>query len=197
MEIENKKFASDLIAGLRQSSSQQIDMAETKSDLFFTSRPGTPNPDVDPSSLGLNSAAIDNKSTDSINSAARRSPLEHTEEIMAILKTAHPLLILSMEATVEQMITKLKSNSDEDMLRNVVGLLSEGYQQVIAKMSGTSSEVEGGNVESVKHAMLATLERFRTSPHIITLKVNLSVLPRALKLTHPSSCQRAMKHSSP
>ncbi|KAJ3116271.1 hypothetical protein HDU96_010045 [Phlyctochytrium bullatum] len=60
----------------------------------------------------------------------RRQPWEHVEEVMALLKTAYPLLALSMETMVDQMAQRLKPNMDEDIYRLIVALLTDGVQQL-------------------------------------------------------------------
>ncbi|KAI9333573.1 hypothetical protein BDR26DRAFT_909001 [Obelidium mucronatum] len=61
---------------------------------------------------------------------ARKQPWEYVEEIMALLKTAFPLLTLSMETMVDQINQRLKPSSDEDIYRLVTALLSDGIQQL-------------------------------------------------------------------
>lgn len=57
-----------------------------------------------------------------------RQPLEHVEEIMAILKTAYPLLALSLESLVDQINQRFKCTADEDAYRLGVALLNDGVQ---------------------------------------------------------------------
>ena len=57
-----------------------------------------------------------------------RQPLEHVEEIMAILKTAYPLLALSLESLVDQINQRFKCTPDEDAYRLGVALLNDGVQ---------------------------------------------------------------------
>ncbi|KAI5963026.1 TRA1 [Candida pseudojiufengensis] len=57
-----------------------------------------------------------------------RLPLEHVEEIMAILKTAYPLLALSLESLVDQINQRFKCTADEDAYRLGVALLNDGVQ---------------------------------------------------------------------
>lgn len=60
----------------------------------------------------------------------RRSPVEYTEDLLAILKTGHPLLALSMENMVEHIVQRLRSTADEDLYRVIVTLLSEAFQVI-------------------------------------------------------------------
>ncbi|KAJ2778585.1 transcription-associated protein 1, partial [Coemansia javaensis] len=50
------------------------------------------------------------------------------EELMLKLKTAHPLLALSMEAVIDQVVHRLKPYPEEDIYRLVLALLSDGLQ---------------------------------------------------------------------
>ncbi|KAK9459333.1 uncharacterized protein V1516DRAFT_508906 [Lipomyces oligophaga] len=55
-------------------------------------------------------------------------PWEYVEEILGILKTAFPLLTLSMETFVDQIYQRFKCSEDEDAYRLVAALLSDGVQ---------------------------------------------------------------------
>lgn len=57
-----------------------------------------------------------------------RHPWEHIDEIHAILKTAFPLLALSMEMIVDQVSTRFKPLPDEDIYRLISALLADGIQ---------------------------------------------------------------------
>lgn len=57
-----------------------------------------------------------------------RHPWEHVDEIMSILKTAFPLLALSMEMIVDQIASRFKPGPDEDIYRLVSALLSDSLQ---------------------------------------------------------------------
>lgn len=59
-----------------------------------------------------------------------RQPWEHVDEIMAILKTAYPLLALSMETMVDQIQQRFKCHADEDAYRLIVALLNDGVQYI-------------------------------------------------------------------
>lgn len=59
--------------------------------------------------------------------AIRRS-WEYVEEIMGILKTAYPLLALSLESLVDQINQRFKCTADEDAYRLGVALLNDGVQ---------------------------------------------------------------------
>ncbi|KAI9846327.1 MAG: hypothetical protein M1837_004180 [Sclerophora amabilis] len=60
----------------------------------------------------------------------KRFPWEYTEEIMSTLKTAFPLLALSMETMVDQIQKHFKCPPDEDAYRLIVALLNDGLSYV-------------------------------------------------------------------
>lgn len=64
----------------------------------------------------------------SVNSKSDDSPKPWliVDEIMAILKTAYPLLALSLESLVDQISQRFKSNHDGDAYRLVVALYNDG-----------------------------------------------------------------------
>ncbi|KAI9818249.1 MAG: hypothetical protein M1832_004465 [Thelocarpon impressellum] len=61
---------------------------------------------------------------------AKKYPWEFTEEIMSVLKTAFPLLALSMETMVDQIQKHFKCQPDEDAYRLIVALLNDGLSYV-------------------------------------------------------------------
>lgn len=63
-----------------------------------------------------------------VPSAAIRRSWEYVEEIMGILKTAYPLLALSLESLVDQINQRFKCTADEDAYRLGVALLNDGVQ---------------------------------------------------------------------
>ncbi|PSR77484.1 hypothetical protein BD289DRAFT_398006 [Coniella lustricola] len=60
----------------------------------------------------------------------KKFPWELTEEIMSQLKTAFPLLALSMETMVDQISKHFKCPPDEDAYRLIVALLNDGLAYV-------------------------------------------------------------------
>ena len=55
-----------------------------------------------------------------------KKPWEYADEIMSVLKTAFPLLALSMETMVDQIQKHFKCPPDEDAYRLIVALLNDG-----------------------------------------------------------------------
>ena len=60
----------------------------------------------------------------------KKMPWELTEEIMSVLKTAFPLLALSMETMVDQIQKHFKCPPDEDAYRLIVALLNDALTYV-------------------------------------------------------------------
>ncbi|KDQ21071.1 hypothetical protein BOTBODRAFT_142417 [Botryobasidium botryosum FD-172 SS1] len=75
-----------------------------------------------------------------------RQPWEHVDEIVAILKTAFPLLALTMETMVDQIGTRLKPSSEEELYRFIGILLAEGLQYLTR---GATQENNDGSVPPV------------------------------------------------
>jgi transformation/transcription domain-associated protein len=57
-----------------------------------------------------------------------RQPWENVDEILQALKTAFPLLILSLETMVDQIQHKFKLSPEEDIYRNVCMLIQDAAQ---------------------------------------------------------------------
>lgn len=60
-----------------------------------------------------------------------KKPWEYSEEIMSVLKTAFPLLALSIETMVDQIQKHFKCPPDEDAYRLIVALLNDGLSVCI------------------------------------------------------------------
>ncbi|RKP06117.1 phosphatidylinositol kinase, partial [Thamnocephalis sphaerospora] len=58
----------------------------------------------------------------------REHPWEHIDDIMSILKSTNPLLALTIETMIDQILQRLKPTSEEDMYRLLVALLTDGIQ---------------------------------------------------------------------
>jgi transformation/transcription domain-associated protein len=58
--------------------------------------------------------------------AIARKPWEYVEEILRTLRTAYPLLVVSMEGIVDSINTRFKCPWDEDSYRLIVALLNDG-----------------------------------------------------------------------
>lgn len=74
--------------------------------------------------------APDNPAPTPAADGQKKFPWELTEEIMSQLKTAFPLLALSMETMVDQIQKHFKCPPDEDAYRLIVALLNDGLAYV-------------------------------------------------------------------
>ncbi|KAJ7682762.1 FAT domain-containing protein [Mycena polygramma] len=83
-----------------------------------------------------------------------RQAWDYVEEVVQLLKTAFPLLVLSLETIVDQVAGKFKSSSEEDTYRHLCMLLSDALQNYVLRMNSPNDD---GQVN--QHTM-ATLSRF-------------------------------------
>ncbi|KAI1310066.1 FAT domain-containing protein [Xylaria venustula] len=72
----------------------------------------------------------------------KKPPWELTEEIMSVLKTAFPLLALSMETMVDQIQKHFKCPPDEDAYRLIVALLNDGLAYVSRMPTSYAKDVK-------------------------------------------------------
>lgn len=72
----------------------------------------------------------------------KKPPWELTEEIMSVLKTAFPLLALSMETMVDQIQKHFKCPPDEDAYRLIVALLNDGLAYVSRAPTSYAKDVK-------------------------------------------------------
>ncbi|RYN82430.1 Transcription-associated protein 1 [Alternaria tenuissima] len=86
---------------------------------------GTPN-----GTVKTETATQDGAPAPSEAAPAPKKPWDHVEEISAILKTAFPLLALSMETMLDQIQKNFKCPPDEDAYRLIVALLNDGLSYV-------------------------------------------------------------------
>ncbi|ONH65284.1 Transcription-associated protein 1 [Cyberlindnera fabianii] len=84
------------------------------------SQQGSNTPGV--GSQGINGTANTNGQN---GQSGNRQPWEYIEEIMGILKTAYPLLALSLESLVDQISHRFKTSLDEDAYRLILALTND------------------------------------------------------------------------
>ena len=100
---------------------------ETPQNSSTTNAAGTTTtPKVEPGET----QATPNGSAPSAPPASPKRPWIYTEEIQQSLKTAFPLLSLTMETMVDQMLKHLKPPQDEDAQRLIVALLNDALTYV-------------------------------------------------------------------
>ncbi|KNZ81468.1 Transcription-associated protein 1 [Termitomyces sp. J132] len=69
-----------------------------------------------------------------------RQPAEHVDEILNVLKTSFPLLILSLETMVDQISHKFKLTAEEDIYRNICLLLQDAVQNYVVRMNSPDDD---------------------------------------------------------
>ena len=92
-----------------------------------------------------------------------KKPWEYMDEVLAALKTAFPLLALSMEFMVDQINKHFKCNPDEDAHRLIVALLNDGLSYVGRQPNTYAQDVK------LPQSTEANITRFAESvcpPHI-------------------------------
>jgi transformation/transcription domain-associated protein len=62
------------------------------------------------------------------DAAYPRQAWDYVEEVVQLLKTAFPLLVLSLETIVDQVAGKFKSSSEEETYRHLCMLISDALQ---------------------------------------------------------------------
>ncbi len=72
----------------------------------------------------------------------RKMPWEHTEEVLLVLKTAFPLLALSMETMVDQITKHFKCPPDEDAYRLINALLNDALSYVQRNPASYAQDVK-------------------------------------------------------
>ncbi|KAF2816578.1 uncharacterized protein BDZ99DRAFT_543201 [Mytilinidion resinicola] len=106
-----------------------------------SNRPGTANGDSKPaitngSANGANGASSEGNEqstpsgTPAVQAVEKKKPWDHVDDISAALKTAFPLLALSMETMLDQIQKNFKCPQDEDAYRLIVALLNDGLSYV-------------------------------------------------------------------
>ncbi|KAI5461401.1 hypothetical protein BGZ63DRAFT_235141 [Mariannaea sp. PMI_226] len=96
------------------------------------SRPGTANAtEIKPEGAdAANGGAANSQAQNGETKPQKKPPWELTDEIMSVLKTAFPLLALSMETMVDQIQKHFKCPPDEDAYRLIVALLNDALAYV-------------------------------------------------------------------
>ncbi|KAI0379979.1 hypothetical protein F5Y04DRAFT_111719 [Hypomontagnella monticulosa] len=95
----------------------------------------TPAPNADQQAGGKDGSSA-------TTTTQKRPPWELTEEIMSVLKTAFPLLALSMETMVDQIQKYFKCPPDEDAYRLIIALLNDGLAYVSRMPSSYAKDVK-------------------------------------------------------
>lgn len=133
-----------------------------------SSRPVTANGDA-----GNGTPGVKTEGQDQANANAQKTevdetlkikrPWEHTEELTQTLKTAFPLLALSMETMVDQVQKYFKCTPDEDAYRLIVALLNDGLSYVGRY---PTSYAQGVNLPPSTEANITRFAESILPPHI-------------------------------
>ncbi|KAF7789373.1 hypothetical protein EIP86_000317 [Pleurotus ostreatoroseus] len=83
-----------------------------------------------------------------------RPAFDHIEEVGQILKTAFPLLIMSLETIVDQIMQRFKATPEEEIYRLVCMLLQDATQQYVYRMSNVDDD---GSLNAATKHQLARL----------------------------------------
>ncbi|RKP14820.1 FAT domain-containing protein [Piptocephalis cylindrospora] len=86
-----------------------------------------------------------------------RTALDHVEEVMSMLKTAFPLLALTVETMSGQLVSRLKPSSEEDLYRLICALLYDATQHLAMRLSS------GGKDLTLPSPTIAHIRRFADS----------------------------------
>jgi transformation/transcription domain-associated protein len=138
-----------------QQQKQEAAAAATAKADGGSSRPGTANGDNAAqvkteggeangtiATIATTSANAGGSSTEESGAGQKKPPWELTEEIMSALKTAFPLLALSMETMVDQIQKYFKCPPDEDAYRLIVALLNDALAYVSRMPSSFAKDVK-------------------------------------------------------
>ena len=96
-------------------------------------------------------------------STTPKQPWEYIEEVTSILKTASPLLALSMEAMVDQISRQLKATPDEEAYRLIVALFNDALNYV---SRSPKTYAAGSRLPTPTEANLVKFAESIAPPHI-------------------------------
>ncbi|KAG5221804.1 Transcription-associated protein [Salix suchowensis] len=86
-----------------------------------------------------NAAATPSTTFDPMTFPSRQAS-EHLEEVVQILKTAFPLLILSMETVIDQFHAKFKLSPEEETYRHIGLFLADAMQNYVVRVNAPDDE---------------------------------------------------------
>jgi transformation/transcription domain-associated protein len=121
--------------------------------------------DTEDSKQSSGNEASNNANTEGANAQiTNNAPWENVEEIMSILKTAFPLLALTMESMVDQILQRLKPSTDEDIYRLIVALLNDGVHMYISHLP--KHPENGGSLSQATENSLARFAESMNPNHL-------------------------------
>ncbi|KAF9009027.1 hypothetical protein BDQ17DRAFT_1422200 [Cyathus striatus] len=74
------------------------------------------------------------------NVGYQRQAWDYVDEVLQVLKTTFPLLVLSLETMVDQIQHKFKLSQDEEVYRNVCMLLQDAVQSYVLRMNAQDDD---------------------------------------------------------
>jgi transformation/transcription domain-associated protein len=110
-----------------QTGSEDIIMTESSAkpeQPSSTNAVAPPGPSSNPTQQPLTQPTLDPAVPPSID----RKPWDYIDEVVALLKTGHPLLALTLETIVDQMRDRLKADGDEELYRAICALQADALQ---------------------------------------------------------------------
>ncbi|EHY54471.1 transcription-associated protein 1 [Exophiala dermatitidis] len=111
-----------------ESQRRQVKVQQEKAEA--NSRPGTANGASSPKPKQEPNGDAQTSGTEVAPKEEPKKPWDYTDEIMSGLKTAFPLLALSMETMTDQLSKHFKCPPDEDAHRLIVALLNDGLAYI-------------------------------------------------------------------
>ncbi|KAH3687065.1 hypothetical protein WICPIJ_001938 [Wickerhamomyces pijperi] len=125
------------------------------------------------------------QSSGSAPGTGNMEPWEYADEIMGILKTAYPLLALSLESLVDQIQQRFKCSADEDAYRLVIALLNDGLQNMnrlpYPKEDAKLSAQTEANIVRFAESVLPKYIRDEFEVDFIKCKPNLEMYVKNLR----------------
>ncbi|KDQ64542.1 hypothetical protein JAAARDRAFT_28186 [Jaapia argillacea MUCL 33604] len=107
-------------------------------------RPGADAPQIQPSTSDSSRPAMavphTQGSADATPYLPQRQTWEYVEEVVAILKTAFPLLVLSLETLVDQINQRFKPGPEEEIYRFTCMLLQDAIQNYVLRMNSPDDD---------------------------------------------------------
>ncbi|KAM6495848.1 hypothetical protein JOM56_008554 [Amanita muscaria] len=91
--------------------------------------------------------------------AQHRQPWEYVDEILQVLKTSFPLLILSLETMIDQIQHKFKLSPEEEIYRNICMLIQDAAQNYMLRMNSLEDDGQLSN-----QTVQAILRMFQNMP---------------------------------
>ncbi|KAJ7781199.1 hypothetical protein B0H16DRAFT_1671541 [Mycena metata] len=83
-----------------------------------------------------------------------RQAWDYVEEVVQLLKTTFPLLVLSLETIVDQVAVKFKSSIEEDTYRHLVMLISDALSSYVLRMNSPNDDGQ------IQQSTMTTINRF-------------------------------------